>query len=149
MKNHIERTLLLSADIRRVWTALTDHREFGQWFGVKLDAPFVTGQVSTGTMLMTDCKSLDWRADVVAMDAPHRFAYRWHPYDVDPDRDLVDEPQTLVEFLLTEVEQGTQLLIRESGFDQLPDAARRAEAYRQNSKGWDYQSNRITQHLDG
>ena len=37
----IEKRIELKASVSRVWRALTDHREFGEWFRVKLDGPFV------------------------------------------------------------------------------------------------------------
>jgi uncharacterized protein YndB with AHSA1/START domain len=48
MENRIEKRLELNAPVSRVWRALTDQREFGEWFRVKLDGPFVPGQVSRG-----------------------------------------------------------------------------------------------------
>jgi len=34
----------LNASISRVWRALTDHREFGEWFRVDLESAFVPGR---------------------------------------------------------------------------------------------------------
>src|SRR5438270_566750 len=48
MENRIEKRIELKAPVSRVWQALTDYREFGEWFGAKLDRPFVPGQVSRG-----------------------------------------------------------------------------------------------------
>ena len=48
MKDYIEKRIELKAPVSRVWRALTDYREFGEWFRVKLDGPFVAGQVSRG-----------------------------------------------------------------------------------------------------
>ena len=41
MENRIEKHIELKAPVSRVWRALTDYREFGEWFRVKLDGPFV------------------------------------------------------------------------------------------------------------
>jgi uncharacterized protein YndB with AHSA1/START domain len=48
MQQWIEKQIELRASPARVWRALTDHREFGEWFRVRLDGPFVPGQVSRG-----------------------------------------------------------------------------------------------------
>ena len=48
MTDRIEKTIELAAPVERVWRALTDHAEFGQWFRVKLDGPFVEGRPSRG-----------------------------------------------------------------------------------------------------
>jgi uncharacterized protein YndB with AHSA1/START domain len=49
MSDRIEKRIELEAPVSRVWRALTDHREFGEWFQVKLDAPFVPGRSREGT----------------------------------------------------------------------------------------------------
>ncbi len=43
MTDRIEKTIELNAPIERVWRAVTDHQEFGQWFRVRLDQPFAPG----------------------------------------------------------------------------------------------------------
>jgi len=48
MNDRIEKRIELKAPVSRVWRALTDYREFGKWFRVKLEGPFVPGQVSLG-----------------------------------------------------------------------------------------------------
>jgi len=50
MNDRIEKRIELKVPISRVWRAVTDYREFGEWFRVKLDGPFVPGQVSRGQM---------------------------------------------------------------------------------------------------
>jgi uncharacterized protein YndB with AHSA1/START domain len=48
MTNRIEKSIDLKAPVDRVWRALTDSAEFGQWFGVKLTSPFAVGQSASG-----------------------------------------------------------------------------------------------------
>ena len=48
MDNRIEKRIELKAPPARVWRALTDYREFGEWFRVKLEGPFASGQVARG-----------------------------------------------------------------------------------------------------
>ena len=43
--DRIEKKILLRAPIKRVWRALSDSTEFGTWFGMKFDGPFVAGEV--------------------------------------------------------------------------------------------------------
>ena len=50
MNDRIQKQIELKAPVSRVWRALTDYCEFGEWFRVKLDGPFVEGQVSRGYM---------------------------------------------------------------------------------------------------
>jgi uncharacterized protein YndB with AHSA1/START domain len=46
MSDRIEKRIELKAPISRVWRALTDYREFGEWFRVNLEGPFVPGRVA-------------------------------------------------------------------------------------------------------
>jgi len=48
MSDRIEKSVELKASVSRVWRALTDHTEFGTWFRVKLDNPFVARQTTRG-----------------------------------------------------------------------------------------------------
>jgi len=48
MTDRIEKTVEIYAPIERVWQALTDQNEYGEWFRVALDGPFVAGGRSTG-----------------------------------------------------------------------------------------------------
>ncbi len=146
--DRIERTIELRASVLRVWRAITDFREFGQWFEVELDGPFEVGIESTGRLTTAGYEGLPWRAWVHAMDEPTRFAFRWHPYDVDPAIDRSDEHTTLIEFRLEPSGDGTRLTISESGFDALPDP-RRLEAFRSNTEGWSIQADHIRRHVDG
>src|SRR5262252_4499262 len=48
MNDRIEKRIELHAPLSRVWRALTDYREFGEWFRVKLEGPFVPGKTLRG-----------------------------------------------------------------------------------------------------
>jgi len=48
MTDRIEKSIAIAAPVERVWRALTDHEEFGAWFRVQLEGPFVPGEVSRG-----------------------------------------------------------------------------------------------------
>lgn len=147
MTDRIEKTVDLRAPIERVWRALTDHEEFGAWFRVKLEGPFVLGQTARGKVTYPGYEHMVWEAKVVNLEAPHRFAFTWHPYGVDPDVDYSTEPPTTVEFRLEPLGQGTRLVVVESGFDAVP-AHRREEAFRMNEGGWTEQMKNIAAHVD-
>lgn len=142
----IEKRIELKAPPARVWRALTNHVEFGQWFGVKLQQPFVVGQVSRGHILYPGYEHVIMEVVVQAMETEKLFSYTWHPYAVDPKVDYSQEPPTLVEFKLSAVTGGTLLIVRESGFDRVP-AARREEAFRMNDGGWTEQIKNIADYV--
>src|SRR5215831_12232602 len=85
--NTIEKRVELNASLARVWRALTDHREFGEWFRVKLDRPFVVGQVSTGHITYPGFEHVKWHATVKEMQPERLFSFSWHPYAIDPKVD--------------------------------------------------------------
>jgi uncharacterized protein YndB with AHSA1/START domain len=147
MTDRIEKTVELKAPVERVWRALTDHDEFGQWFAVKLEGPFAPGQLARGMITHPGYEHVVWEAQVVAMDSPRLFSFTWHPYAVDPNVDYSQEPPTLVEFRLEPTPDGTRLVIVESGFDALPDH-RRPEALRMNDGGWAQQTLNIKAHVE-
>lgn len=155
--DRIEKEVLLRAPLDRVWRAISDADEFGRWFGIRFDGPFVAGTSVSGVITPTEVdetvaamqEPYRGQADtwqIVAVEAPHRLAFRWHPYAVEPDADYSGEPTTLVEFNLTEVADGVLLRIVESGFDAIP-AERRASAFEANSEGWAHQTELVRKYL--
>ncbi len=150
MNDRIEKRIELNAPISRVWRALTDHREFGEWFRVKLDGPFVPGQVSRGQITYPGYEHIKWEAVVQRVEPERLFSFTWpHPKSLDKTKvpqDYSDEPSTLVEFRLEKTADGTLLVLTESGFDQLP-ADRRLEAFQRNEGGWTEQMKNIENYV--
>ena len=80
MSDRIEKRIELNAPVSRVWQALTDYRQFGEWFRVNLDGPFVEGQLSTGRMTYPGYEHVKWHAVVQKMDPERLFSFVWpHP----------------------------------------------------------------------
>ena len=145
MDNRIEKRMELKAPVWRVWRALTDYREFGEWFRVKLDGPFVAGQISRGQMTYPGYEHVKWQAVVQKMELERLFSFTWH-HSLDPNVDISKEPTTLVEFRLEKIEAGTLLTLTESGFENLPDNLR-LEAFRRNDGGWTEQMKNIESYV--
>src|SRR5512142_854553 len=147
MKYQIEKQIELDAPVARVWHALTDYCEFGEWFRVQLDGPFKPGQISHGHVTYPGYEHMKWEVIVKEMQREKLFSYMWHPYPADPKKDYSQEALTLVEFRLEKTASGGTLLkLTESGFDRLPDD-RRSEAFRMNDEGWVTQMKNIEEHL--
>jgi uncharacterized protein YndB with AHSA1/START domain len=147
MADRIEKSVELKAPVSRVWRALTDHHEFGSWFRVKLDGPFVPGRTVRGQITYPGYEHLKWEAVVQKMEPERLFSFTWHPYAIDPNQDYSSEVPTLVEFTLEKIAAGTLLRVVESGFDKLPDK-RRLEAFRMNETGWSEQMKNFARHVD-
>ncbi len=146
MDDRIERRVELNAPVSRVWRALADHREFGEWFKVELDGPFVAGQVSRGHMTYPGYEHLPWEAVVREMEPERRFSYTWHPYAVQAGVDYSKEMPTRVEFRLEKSGDGTLLTLTESGFQSLPEA-RREKAFHMHQNGWTEQMRNIQHYI--
>ena len=146
MSDRIEKTIDLKAPVARVWTALTDHREFGTWFRVRLEGPFVPGRTARGQILYPGYEHVRWEAVIQTMEPEKVFSFTWHPSAIDPKEDYSGEPPTLVEFTLEKTPSGTRLRVVESGFDKIP-SKRRLEAFRMNDGGWSEQIKNIERHL--
>jgi uncharacterized protein YndB with AHSA1/START domain len=135
MSNTIEKSIVLQAPVARVWRALTDYREFGEWFQVKLEGPFLPGQISRGHITYPGYEHVKWEAVVQKLEPEQFFSFTWHPYAIDPNVDYSHEPSTLVEFRLEPKDNGTVLYLKESGFAALPKD-RQFDAFRMNDDGW-------------
>jgi hypothetical protein len=139
-----------------------DAEEFGRWFGVRFDGPFAEGASVTAAIAPTTVDDevakrqqphvgvkSTWQ--IVAIEPHRRFAYRWHPFAVDPDpeynQDYDQEPTTLVEFTLSETPDGVLLTITESGFEAIPQV-RRCASFDANAEGWAIQTDLVRRYLE-
>ena len=148
--DRIEKRIELKAPVSRVWRALTDYREFGEWFRVKIDGPFVAGQFSRGQITYPGYEHVKWEALIRKMEPERLFSFTWaHPKSIEKAEyspDYSGEPTTLVEFRLEKTPTGTLLTIVESGFDKLP-ADRRLKVFRGNESGWTEQLKNIENYV--
>jgi uncharacterized protein YndB with AHSA1/START domain len=144
--DRIEKKIVLKAPRARVWRAISDAEQFGKWFRVKLEGPFVEGQTARGAITYPGYEHLPFEVHVERIDPERYFAFRWHPYAHKPEFDYSQEPTTLVEFHLEDTSEGTVLTVIESGFDRVP-LARRAEAFRMNDAGWAEQMRNIERYV--
>ncbi|MCR9164357.1 MAG: SRPBCC family protein [Nannocystaceae bacterium] len=152
----IEKVITLNAPIARVWAAIADAERFGVWFGARFEGPFELGKRVRGRAVPTEVddelakcqrevEGMPFVCEVETVDEPHVFALRWNPRH-EHATDLDEHPTTLVTFRLEEVDGGTQLSIRESGFEQFALTDRTAIRDR-NANGWDIQAQLITAYL--
>jgi uncharacterized protein YndB with AHSA1/START domain len=166
--DRIEKQVTLRAPVSRVWRAIADAREFGEWFGVRFAGEFAPGKAMTGTFdgkldeasIIEHQKRLGLAPSKVKMPDPDAvfctierieperyFSFRWIPYGIDADADPRSEPTTLVELTLEPVPDGTRLTIVESGFERVP-AHRRERAFRMNEGGWAGQAENLRNHVE-
>ncbi len=146
-QDKIEKVVDLAAPVARVWRAITDHKEFGEWFHVRLDNPFEVGVTTTGNITFAGHEDMQWVSLTEQMDHERLFVFSWPPSTVDPDTDCGDDAKVLVSFRLEPNGDGTRLTITETGFQQFPEA-RRLEVLRSNTEGWDIQATNIAAYVE-
>jgi len=155
--DRIEKQILLRASRERVWRAISDSSQFGKWFGVSLQGPFLQGHRVAGHIVPT---SVD--PEVAKMQEPwagmacdfyieriepmDRFSFRWHPGAEEAGPDASEDAMTTVMFELKDAPGGVLLTITETGFDRIP-LERRAKAFADNEGGWEMQTKLIEKYL--
>jgi len=155
--DRIEKKIVLHAPRKRVWRALADFTEFGRWFGMKFDGPFVPGASLRGVIAPTTVNAevakaqrqyegLPFDITIEQMEPERLFSFLWHPNAVERGVDYSAEPTTLVVFALEDAADGVLLTVTESGFDQIP-LARRAKAFSANEGGWSVMVKVIEEYL--
>ena len=155
--DRIEKEVLLKAPLDRVWRAISDADEFGRWFGVRFDGPFVAGTSVIGTITPTTVdedvakaqephagKADAWQ--IVAVEPQRRLAFRWHPFGVEDDIGLFGRADDAGGVHARRHADGVLLRIVESGFDAIP-AERRQSAFESNSEGWSAQTELVRKYL--
>jgi uncharacterized protein YndB with AHSA1/START domain len=160
VSDRIEKQVLLHAPLSRVWQALTDASEFGQWFGVRFEdgGPFkagarIVGRISPTTVdeevakMQKPYEGVKFDIVIDRIEPKSLFSFRWHPFSVDPKVDYTHEPMTLITFVLKEVPEGVLLTLTESGFEKIP-IERRAAAFTSNEGGWAKQMELIQKYVE-
>jgi len=153
----IQKKTLLRAPLARVWRAVSDAKEFGTWFGVEFEGPFVAGSKLLGRIVPTQVDpevaklqephvGMPFEWSVEKIEPSRAISFRWHPFAIEKGRDYSSEPTTLVVFELEEAAGGTLLTITESGFDKIP-LERRAKAFAANEGGWEHQLKLVEKYL--
>src|SRR6266550_2103126 len=103
--DRIEKNILLHAPLPRVWRAVSDATEFGTWFGMKFDGPFVPGARLRGVIAPTTVDAEVGKAQkshegtpfeiaIEQMEPERLFSFRWHPFAIEPGFDYSAEPMT-------------------------------------------------------
>lgn len=144
--NHdrIEKVVDLKAPISRVWRAVTDYEEFGEWFQVRLNCPFKVGEMTMGYVTYPGYEHMKWVSLTERVEHERLFSFSWAPGDMDPDTTYKSDAKIMVEFRLQATDEGTRLTITEYGFLQFPEP-KRLEVLQSNQEGWDLQAQNIAE----
>lgn len=142
----ITREIHIAASATSVWRALTDPAEFGEWFRVSLDGPFVVGETTTGAMTYPGHEGVPWVSVTERMDPPSRFDFRW-PASAPGEGMSPDTVWIQVSFSLQPKDGGTLVTVTESGFAALPED-QRISMLRDNAEGWTLQNQNLKRYVE-
>ena len=147
MENEITRSIELNAPLETcLGTQL--HNPISSPSGSKctIDGVFEVGNVVNCGSTYEGNEAFQWQKLIRAVDPKSYFAFSWSPGETGADLYSQNAGETLVEFRLTSTDTGTRLVITESGFENLPAAARE-QSFRMNSDGWDAQAKNIENYV--
>jgi uncharacterized protein YndB with AHSA1/START domain len=133
--SRIDRTIEIKAPPERVWRALTSAAELSAWFQVTIEGEIAPNTEVWMTSTHAGYEGQRFLVRFTEMTPPHRFAWQWHPGQVDPGIDYSREPYTTVTFTLEPSSGGTRVTVSETGFDEIA-ITRRAKVYEDNNQGW-------------
>ncbi|MEU4332232.1 SRPBCC family protein [Nonomuraea dietziae] len=120
----VDETAVVAASAERVWRAFADHDDRAEWWHYLYLEPVAGGSLEErwtdehGTPVVT-------RGEVTHAAAPKLLAFTW--------ADEGQEASTDVEITLTPLQAGTEVRIRETGWERLPDGPSLAADHR---AGW-------------
>lgn len=129
----IYRERFVKVPIQKAWDAVATPEGLSSWFLKNCEGDMSLGSMATfyfphgcsGPVLITE------------RDEPNTISWKWHPGEVDGCTwDKYPEDQTTtVQFVFTERDGGTEIVVKESGFDNIPPE-RRMTALGLNKSGW-------------
>jgi uncharacterized protein YndB with AHSA1/START domain len=140
MQDVITREIIVTADKKRVYAAITDPAQIIKWFPDALEGTLEVGQRTTFIFTKQDHKAQVFVEKAVPFEY---FSYRWVPGTANTIAgDVLEVPNTLVEFFIEELNEGTKVTVKESGFASFPSEVAE-ESLKQNSGGWEFMIGRL------
>lgn len=139
MQNVIEKQIVIRAPQARIYEAITNPEEVVKWFPETLEGRYEVGEQpifgfgdhGRNQLYIVEAKPHDY------------FAFRWVPGAAHFLGDVLSVPNTLVEFRIADLGDGScRLTLTETGFGELP-AEMMASAFEQNSGGWSFMLGRL------
>ncbi|WP_431896924.1 SRPBCC family protein [Nonomuraea sp. bgisy101] len=133
---NVDETAVVAAPIERVWRAFTDHADRAEWWDYLFMEPVVGGSLEErwtgehGEPVVT-------RGLVTRAAAPEILAFSWS--------DDGQAASTDVEIVLTARGADTEVRIRETGWNRLPDGAAMAADHR---AGWRVHLANLRRHVE-
>jgi uncharacterized protein YndB with AHSA1/START domain len=144
MQDTIEREVTIRAAKERVFNAIVDPEQLTCWFPKAVQGKIEKG----GEPVFSFGPGHDYQVNVIALDPHDYFAYRWATSPTGFVGDVLPHSNTLVEFRLQEVPEGTLVRIKESGFASLT-VEDLEKVYADHIGGWEYMLPRLEALMTG
>ncbi|MEI9907007.1 MAG: SRPBCC domain-containing protein [Actinomycetota bacterium] len=145
MQDVIVREIIVKASKERVYKAITDLKEITAWFPEAVEDG--TLEVGQRPIFVFNEGKHKARIYIEAANPYTYFAYRWVPSGDGFLGDVLTVTNTLVEFHIEELVDGTKVTLKESGFASFaPEVAE--ERFKDNSGGWEYMMDRLEKVLN-
>jgi uncharacterized protein YndB with AHSA1/START domain len=144
MSDTIEREITIAAPVERVWELITQPEHVGTWFG---DAGAEIDLRPGGAITLRWEEYGEVHGRVERVEPMTLLSYRWAPYKDPGGSEPVAGNSTLIEFMLSETDEGTRLRLVESGFTSLETTPERQQELRQgNVEGWSIELGHLEEH---
>lgn len=141
MQDAIVKEIVLKASQIRVYQAITDPKEIIKWFPDSVEGG--TLEVGEEPIFSFEGATHQRRVHIVASSPYDYFAFRWVPGPSgEGAQDILNIPNTLVEFSIEAVADGTKVIVRESGFSLLP-MSEAESSFKDNNGGWEFMVDRL------
>jgi uncharacterized protein YndB with AHSA1/START domain len=144
--DQIERETVINAPVERVWKLITEAEHLGRWFG---DAGAEIDLRPGGAMVLRWAEHGTSHGEVVRVEAPSRFAFRWAPFKDPAGEEPAEGNSTLVEFTLEADGDATRLRVVETGFASLAASdEQRAKNRESNTEGWRFEIGELSEYAE-
>lgn len=138
MQDIITKEIIVKASKERVYNAIADPRQITTWFPDAVEG----ATLEVGERPIFHFGDLKTQIYVEAANPFDYFAYRWVPGGAAIIGDVLAVANTLVEFFIEELSEGTKVTLKESGFASLPPEVAKA-SFEDNSGGWNIMMERL------
>lgn len=145
MQDKIAREITIKATKEEIYEAIADPEKVILWFPESIEGKYQVGEQPIFGF-GDHGKTQVWIVDARPYEY---FAYRWVPGGAHFLGDVSSVPNTLVEFRIEELEEGScKVMLTETGFASLP-ADLAEDGFKQNSGGWDFMMGRLEKYFSG
>lgn len=143
MQDSLTREIVVKADQKRVYNAISDPKQMVSWFPDAVEED----TLEVGAQPFLRFGDFKTRIYIEAANPHDYFAYRWVPGGISNEGDVREVPNTLVEFFIEQTDKGTKVTLKESGFASLP-AEVAQQSFDMVSSGWNKMMERLEEKLN-